>query len=115
MNSDDVAVSEAASTASGGGGAGAGGQADARIVDAIAAQLVRGALPGEVVEFSDADREEAARFIAGCAAIRGAGVALFAWKRLAERSASGGCGSASSMTTCRSWSIPSPMRSPRAG
>ncbi|HEY5721036.1 MAG TPA: NAD-glutamate dehydrogenase domain-containing protein [Allosphingosinicella sp.] len=76
MNSDDVAVSEAASTASGGGGTGAGGPADARTVKAIADQLVRGALPGEVVEFSDADREEAARFIAGCAALRGAGVAL---------------------------------------
>src|SRR5688572_13177032 len=74
MNSDDVAVTEAASTA-GGGGTGADGLGDERIVRAIADQLVRGALPGEVVEFGDSDRQEAARFIAGCAARRQAGIA----------------------------------------
>ncbi|HMJ93204.1 MAG TPA: glutamate dehydrogenase, partial [Allosphingosinicella sp.] len=75
MNSDDVAVSEAASSASGGGGTGAHAAADGPIVEAIAAQLVRGALPGEVFEFGDSDRREAARFIAACAAKREAGAA----------------------------------------
>ncbi len=74
MNSDDVAVTEADSTA-GGGGTGADAPGDERIVRAIADQLVRGALPGEVVEFGDSDRQEAARFIAACAARRPAGIA----------------------------------------
>ncbi|MFN7175144.1 MAG: hypothetical protein ACK4MT_10695, partial [Thermaurantiacus tibetensis] len=50
--------------------------ADVRIRDALAHALVDGALPGEVVDFSDADRIEAAEFIAACAVRRPSGIAL---------------------------------------
>src|SRR5688572_12188850 len=76
MDADNVAAAEAVSERSGAGDRVADSPADERIVDAIAAELVHGALPGEVVEFGDADRVEAARFIAGCAMRRPAGIAL---------------------------------------
>jgi glutamate dehydrogenase len=50
--------------------------ADVQIVDAMAHALVANALPGEIVEFTDADRLEAAQFIATCAARRPPGIAL---------------------------------------
>ncbi|MGZ8306748.1 MAG: glutamate dehydrogenase, partial [Allosphingosinicella sp.] len=50
--------------------------ADVRIVDALAFALVDGALPGELAEFTDADRIAAARFIAACAVRRPPGIAL---------------------------------------
>ena len=50
--------------------------ADLPIVDAIAAALIEHALPGEIGEFSDAERQEAARFIAELAGSRPPGKAL---------------------------------------
>jgi glutamate dehydrogenase len=50
--------------------------ADVQIVDALARALVDGALPGELADFTDADRLAAAQFVAACAARRPAGVAL---------------------------------------
>jgi glutamate dehydrogenase len=50
--------------------------ADVRILDVIATVLVEGALPGEIEDFTDEDRIEAARFIAACAARRPPGIAL---------------------------------------
>ncbi len=76
MNSDRVAEAEAVSEGNGGGEAAADGQADVQIVDALAFALVENALPGEISEFSDSDRIEAARFIAACAACRAPGIAL---------------------------------------
>ena len=46
------------------------------VVDALAHALVDGALPGELADFTDADRIAAAQFIAACAARRPAGIAL---------------------------------------
>src|SRR5688500_14083397 len=75
MTSDIVAGPEAAS-----GGSGAGDNAvdaaNVQTVDALAHALVDGALPGELADFTDADRIAAAEFIAACAARRPAGIAL---------------------------------------
>ena len=54
----------------------AGKAADVQILDALAHALVAGALPGEVVGFTDQDRLAAAEFVAACAARRPRGVAL---------------------------------------
>ena len=45
-------------------------------LNALEHMLIEGALPGEIVEFSEADRREAARFVAGCAERRPPGIAL---------------------------------------
>jgi glutamate dehydrogenase len=50
--------------------------ADVQIVDALAHELVAGALPGEIVDFSDRDRIAAAEFIAATARVRPEGKAL---------------------------------------
>ena len=50
--------------------------ADVQIVDALAHELVAGALPGEIVDFTDRDRIAAAEFIASCARSRTPGKAL---------------------------------------
>ena len=106
MNSDIVAGSEAVSAGSGGGDAADASAADVQIVDALAHALVDGALPGEIADFTDADRIAAAQFIAACAARRaGRNRPRPARDRWAARSAIAGCGSASSTTTCPSWSI----------
>ncbi len=77
MTSDTVAGAEAASKASGGSDIAADlPAADVQIVDALAHALVDGALPGELADFTDADRVAAAQFIAACAARRPAGIAL---------------------------------------
>jgi glutamate dehydrogenase len=55
---------------------GADEPADVQILDAIAFALVDGALPDEIVDFTDVDRLSAAEFIAGCAARRPPGIAL---------------------------------------
>ncbi|HEX8379320.1 MAG TPA: NAD-glutamate dehydrogenase [Allosphingosinicella sp.] len=74
----DIATGSGA--ASGGSGASENvaepSAADVQIVDALAYALVDGALPGELAEFTDADRIAAAQFIAACAARRPAGIAL---------------------------------------
>ncbi|HEX5184345.1 MAG TPA: NAD-glutamate dehydrogenase domain-containing protein [Allosphingosinicella sp.] len=54
----------------------AGEAGDARILDALAFALVAGALPGELVGFTDQDRLAAAEFVASCAARRPRGRAL---------------------------------------
>lgn len=54
----------------------AGQAADVQILDALAHALVAGALPGEVVDFTDRDRLAAAEFVAACAARRPRGLAL---------------------------------------
>jgi NAD-specific glutamate dehydrogenase len=81
MTSDNVAGAQAASPGSGAGDnaaptAAQTAAADARIVDALAHALVERALPGEVAEFTDADRIAAAEFVAACAARRPTGIAL---------------------------------------
>src|SRR3954469_20635610 len=50
--------------------------ADVQIVDFLAHALVDGALPGEIIGFSDEDRIAAAEFLASCASRRPAGIAL---------------------------------------
>ncbi len=50
--------------------------ADLPYLDSLKQLLVAGALPGEVVDFSDTDCEAAARFVAGCAQRRPPGIAL---------------------------------------
>ncbi|MEA3038710.1 MAG: glutamate dehydrogenase [Sphingomonadales bacterium] len=50
--------------------------ADVQIVDFLAHALVDGALPGEIVGFSDEDRVAAAQFLASCASRRPPGIAL---------------------------------------
>ncbi|MFL6846147.1 MAG: NAD-glutamate dehydrogenase [Allosphingosinicella sp.] len=67
MSSDIVAEPKAASAAA---------DADVQIVDALAHALVDGALPGELADFTDADRIAAAQFMAACAGRRPAGIAL---------------------------------------
>jgi glutamate dehydrogenase len=54
----------------------AGTSADVQILDALAHALVAGALPGELVGFTDQDRLAAAEFVAACAARRPRGLAL---------------------------------------
>ena len=76
MTSDTVAGAEAASSGSGPSDNAAQAAADVQIVDALAHALVDGALPGELAEFTDADRIAAAQFIAACAYRRPAGTAL---------------------------------------
>ena len=55
---------------------GAGSTADLPILEALGAALLRGALPGELADFHEADRASAAAFMAACAARRPAGIAL---------------------------------------
>ena len=50
--------------------------ADLPYVDALAHALVASALPGEIADFTDEERIEAARFVAGCALRRPPGIAL---------------------------------------
>jgi glutamate dehydrogenase len=50
--------------------------ADLPIVDALAAALIERALPGEIGDFSDEERHEAARFIADIAQRRPSGIAM---------------------------------------
>ena len=50
--------------------------ADVPYVNALAHALVDSALPGEIEDFTDAERMEAARFIAACAERRPPGIAL---------------------------------------
>ena len=50
--------------------------ADVQIVDALAHALVEGALPGEISDFTDEDRIQAAEFMAACAQRRPRGLAL---------------------------------------
>src|SRR3954469_3254081 len=50
--------------------------ADVQIVDFLAHALVDGALPGEIIGFSDQERIAAAEFLASCASRRPAGIAL---------------------------------------
>jgi glutamate dehydrogenase len=54
----------------------AGKAADVQILDALAHALVAGALPGELVGFTDQDRLAAAEFVAACAARRARGTVL---------------------------------------
>ncbi|HEY1604650.1 MAG TPA: NAD-glutamate dehydrogenase domain-containing protein [Allosphingosinicella sp.] len=54
----------------------AGKAGDAQILDALAHALVAGALPGELIGFTDQDRLAAAEFVASCAAHRARGAAL---------------------------------------
>src|SRR4051812_46579192 len=49
---------------------------DVRILDTLAHVLVEGALPGEIADFTDADRLEAAQFLAAVAERRPRGLAL---------------------------------------
>ena len=77
MTSDTAAGAEAASKGSGGSDTAADASAaDVQIVDALAHALVDGALPGELADFTDADRLAAAQFMAACASRRPNGVAL---------------------------------------
>jgi glutamate dehydrogenase len=50
--------------------------ADLPYLDALERALVEGALPGELADFGDAERDEAARFVAECAKRRPPGIAL---------------------------------------
>jgi glutamate dehydrogenase len=50
--------------------------ADVQIIDALAHALVEGALPGEISDFTDEDRIQAAEFLAACAQRRPRGIAL---------------------------------------
>jgi glutamate dehydrogenase len=50
--------------------------ADVPYVDALAHALVDSALPGEIEDFTDAEKMEAARFVAACAERRPPGIAL---------------------------------------
>ncbi len=50
--------------------------ADVPYVDALAHALVDSALPGEIEDFTGAEKMEAARFIAACAERRPPGIAL---------------------------------------
>src|SRR4051812_43954853 len=55
---------------------GAAKPADVQLLDAFSDALIDGALPGELVGFSDQQRQEAAKFLAGCAQRRARGTAL---------------------------------------
>ncbi len=88
-------------------------RAEASTVDALEQALVGNALAGELDGFSAEEQEEAARFIAEVALQAAQGRSRpSASNRPAARPAAAACGWASSMTTCPSWSIRSPMRSP---
>jgi glutamate dehydrogenase len=76
MTADNVAGTEAASPRSGPGSPSADNASDLPCVEALGSLLVAGALPGETIDFSDADRHEAACFVSGCAKRRPPGIAL---------------------------------------
>ena len=54
----------------------AGDAAHQRLLDNLATLLRHGALPGELVDFSEEDSRAAAAFIAACATRRPPGIAL---------------------------------------
>jgi glutamate dehydrogenase len=77
MNADDVAG--AASAGSGLVSSNrkvAAGTADLPYLDALQRMLVEGALPGEIADFTEAERREAAAFVAASAERRPPGIAL---------------------------------------
>jgi glutamate dehydrogenase len=74
MDADIVAG--AASSSSGSSNKGAAKTADLPYLDTLERMLVEGALPGEIVDFGEAEQREAAHFVAGCAQRRPPGVAL---------------------------------------
>ena len=76
MNADIAAGSKAASEGSDAGDTAAERTADLTYVDALSAALVDGALPGELVDFTEEDSREAARFVAAVAQRRPPGIAL---------------------------------------
>ena len=92
----------------------AGDAAHQRLLDNLADLLRQGALPGELADFSEEDRRAAAEFIAACAARRPPGIALVRLESVGTKLGHRRMRIASPMTTCRSWSIRSPARSPRA-
>ena len=82
---------------------------DPPLVESIRKALTGNALPGETQGLSREAEREAAEFLAEVAAQPQA-AASSRWRsnRPAARPATAGCASASSTTTCRSWSIRSP-------
>ncbi|HEV2745695.1 MAG TPA: NAD-glutamate dehydrogenase domain-containing protein [Allosphingosinicella sp.] len=76
MNADIVAGSGAASGGSAVGSTVAERIADLPYLDDLGAALVKGALKDEILDFGEADRLEAARFVAACAQRRPPGIAL---------------------------------------
>ena len=67
MNADNVADA---------GNRLAAGAAALPFIDTLEQVLVEGALPGEIVDFTDADRRSAAEFVSACAQRRPPGIAL---------------------------------------
>ncbi len=76
MNADHVAGSRGLSGGDGASDTAEGSTADLPYLHNLEDLLVEGALPGEVVDFGEQERREAARFVADCARRRPPGIAL---------------------------------------
>jgi glutamate dehydrogenase len=76
MNADNVAGAASAGSGFGSSNMGSAGTAGLPYINALERMLVEGALPGEIVDFREAERRAAAEFVAACAQRRPPGIAL---------------------------------------